>query len=53
MTLAGVHCFYFSLPRITHAVSGLDPFAPDAVEHRIRSIRHQVRQMMGLGPPVA
>ncbi len=48
MTLAGVHCFYFSLPNITQSVSGLDPFAPDAVELRIESIRRQVHQMVGV-----
>jgi AcrR family transcriptional regulator len=52
MTLAGVHCFYFALPGITRSISGLDPFAPDAVGLRTDAIKRQVRHMLAI-PTVA
>lgn len=53
LTIAGIHCFYFSVPAITVRVSGIDPFSSDAVEMRVRTVRDQVRQMLGLPPATA
>jgi hypothetical protein len=48
LTIAGIHCFYFSVPAISQRVGGGDPFSADAVERRVQTVRAQVRQLLGL-----
>lgn len=48
LTIAGIHCFYFSVPAVTQRVSGIDPFSAEAVERRVRTVQNQVRQMLGV-----
>jgi AcrR family transcriptional regulator len=51
LTIAGIHCFYFAVPAVTRRVSGSDPFAAEAVERRIQTVRTQVRHMLGVTGP--
>jgi AcrR family transcriptional regulator len=50
LTIAGIHCFFFSVPAITQRISGTDPFAAATVERRVQTVRDQVRQMLGVPP---